>query len=243
VSPSTEARTITCVWCGHVLTDAGSSTRCPRCQLFACPTEDPTKGGTVDPVKARQVKRNRGSTPRKSRLNLTPVGLPVLGLDPGGRYTGVVIRDGDVPLLASTLVRPERTDPTEWARTLPDRVRAEIDGFSPVATAIEGLRAPKGFKGGARASLNPEHVMNAAITLGALAHGFPDALIVPPGGNGSQHYTHYPASLLGRRPKDLLGSSNGAKSRAHEQSAYDIAGRGSQYWQRQKIAQSGPTHE
>lgn len=49
------------------------------------------------------------------------------------------------------------------------------------------------------------------------------AVIIPPGGNGSR--ATYPHVIVGRRPKDLPGDSTGAGTRAHEQSAFDVAGK------------------
>jgi hypothetical protein len=137
----------------------------------------------------------------------------------------VVIRDGDVVLLASTLVRDPDTDPVTWGRQVVREIQAILAVREDMPVAIEGVSDPKGFKNGQRASLNPAWIMRAAVVLGAVSNAWPDAVIVPPGGNGSQHTSHYPACLKGRRPADLPGDGNGAGTRAHEQSAYDVAGK------------------
>lgn len=190
------------------------------------PGEDPTKGGKVDPVAARKSSRNRLSAPRKDRLNPNPVGEPVVGIDPGARYTGVVVRDGDAVLHASTLVRPKDMSGTDWAVMVVAEVQQILKEFPrTIPVAIEGISDPKGFHHGKRAAINPKDIIRAGIVLGALVATWPKAEIVPAGGNGSQHYTHYPASLIGRRPADLPGSTNGAGTRDHEQSAFDVAGK------------------
>lgn len=190
------------------------------------PGEDPTKGGKVDPQKAKKAARNRRNAPRKGRINLKPVGRPIIGVDPGARYTGVVVRDGDAVLHSSTLVRPKDMSATDWAVHVVVGVQEILKGF-PATTpvAVEGVNDPKGFHHGKRAALNPKDIIRAGIVLGAVVATWPTATVVPPGGNGSQHYSTYPDSLIGRRPADLPGSTNGAGTRDHEQSAYDVAGK------------------
>ena len=63
------------------------------------------------------------------------------------------------------------------------------------------------------------------VVLGAVVGTWPDAAIVDPGGNGSQHISHYPPELAGRRPPGLPGSDNKAGTREHTRSAYDVAGK------------------
>lgn len=188
---------------------------------------DETVGGKVDPAKARRAKRNRRGAPRQTPLDPTPVGRPVLGIDPGARYTGVVLRDGDAVLYASTLVRPDSLDPVGWARSVVATIRDVLAAHCPAGTRIgvEGVSTPKGFKGGRRSPIDPGAIVFAAVVLGAVIAAWPDAVVVPPGGNGSQHITHYPPELVGRRPAGLPGSSNNAGTRDHEQSAYDVAGK------------------
>jgi hypothetical protein len=196
------------------------------------PGEDKTKGGKVDPAKAAKSRRNTANAPKQGKLNLVPVGKPVLGVDPGARYTGVVLRDGDAVLHATTLVRDkDMNSGTEWALQVVRQVElihAECGTDTPVA--IEGISDPKGFQHGKQAAINPKDIIRAGIVLGALVQKYPDSHIVKPGNNGSQHYTHYPDVLIGRRPKELPGSSNSAGTRNHEQSAYDVAGKASDFF-------------
>jgi hypothetical protein len=221
---------IGCVWCGagNRKPRGTEQTVCFRCGLDPMPGEDPTKDGKVNPAVARKASRNRLSTPKKDRLDPTPTGFPVIGIDPGARYTGVVVRDGDAVLHASTLVRPQEMNGTDWAVMVVADVQKILRDFPrTIPVAIEGISDPKGFHKGKRAAINPKDIIRAGIVLGALVATWPTAEIVPAGGNGSQHYTHYPSSLIGRRPADLPGSTNGAGTRDHEQSAYDVAGKAS----------------
>ena len=219
-----------CVWCGggcRKNEDNTTPITCPFCKLNPMPGEDATKDGKVDPRVAKKSSRNRKSAPKIGKLSVVGVGRPVVGVDPGARYTGVVIRDGDLVLHASTLVRPkELTSGTEWALV----VVAEIQGILKeypilMPMGIEGISDPKGFQNGKKAAINPKDIIRAGIVLGAVVATWPNSVIVPPGGNGSQHYSHYPSVLIGRRPVTLEGSSQGAGTRNHEQSAYDVAGK------------------
>lgn len=225
-----------CLWCQGALrydSDGSTPANCSHCGLNPMPNEDPTKNGKVNPEQAKKARRNKTQAAKKGKLGLVPVGKPVIGIDPGARYTGVVIRDGDAVLHSSTLVRSqEMSSGTDWALLVVQQVDAIIAaaGIEVLPVGIEGISDPKGFQHGKRAAINPKDIIRAGIVLGALAQRFPDAFIVPPGNNGSQHYSHYPDVLIGRRPAELPGSSNSAGTRNHEQSAYDVAGKASKHF-------------
>jgi hypothetical protein len=218
-----------CIWCGagNRYDEAGNPPpACFACSLNPMPGEDPTKGGKVDPKAAAQSARNKRGSAKSGRLGTQGVGRPVIGVDPGARYTGVVVRDGDAVLLASTLVRPDSVESgTEWALLVVAQLQAIMREF-PVTMpmGVEGISDPKGFQNGKKAAINPKDIIRAGIVLGAVVAMWPQAVIVQPGNNGSKHYSHYPASLIGRRPADLPGDSQSAGTRGHEQSAYDVAG-------------------
>jgi hypothetical protein len=129
-------------------------------------------------------------------------------------------------LYAATLVCPDKTTPVDWSRQVLDEIKVLLATRANLPIAIEGVSDPKGFFRGSRAPINPGHLMRAAIVLGSVVGHFTDAVIIPPGGNGSQTRDSYPDCLVGRRPQGLPGSGNGAKTRGHEQSAYDVAGKG-----------------
>jgi hypothetical protein len=150
-----------------------------------------------------------------------------LGIDPGARYTGVVVRDGDELLSASTIVRPPEIPAVSWALLVPRIIEREVVAAFPsiVAVGIEGISDPKGWQGGKKSPINPKDIIRAGMVLGACAerfHGRYPLVIVPPKKNGSGGF--YPAALTGRRPASLHGAANGAGTRDHERSAWDIAG-------------------
>lgn len=150
----------------------------------------------------------------------------VIGIDPGARYTGVVVRNiaENTILLASTYVKPNDIEIVWWAVNLANRIEREVLSQYPDAKiGIEGISDPRGYSNGKKSPINPKHIIKAGIVLGALAGKFSNAVIVPPGKNGSSR-TPYPDVLNGRRPKDLPGDSKGAGTRNHEKSAYDVAG-------------------
>lgn len=219
-----------CVWCsaGNRLDNLGNPpAKCHNCGLNPMPGEDPTKGGKIDPKSASKSARNKRGSVKTGRLGTEGVGQPVIGVDPGARYTGVVVRDGDAVLHASTLVRPDSVESgTDWALLVVEQIREILKNFpSTIPMGVEGISDPKGFQHGKKAAINPKDIIRAGIVLGAVVANWPKAEIVSPGNNGSKHYSHYPAALIGRRPADLPGSSQGAGTRGHEQSAYDVAGK------------------
>lgn len=157
--------------------------------------------------------------------------VTIIGIDPGAKYTGVVVREGDEVLLASTYVRPEEIPPITWASTLALYIIRDVIWLFPDALiGIEGISDPKGYSRGKLSPINPKYLIRAGITLGVVAGViqtfFPDSnfVVIPPKNNGSRHISMYPECLSGRRPKELPGSNNKAGTRNHEKSAYDVAG-------------------
>lgn len=222
-----------CQWCSGAVrwrrTETGEQVgpdRCPHCALSQPVPLSPAAAPPAPTSAAPREARARRGAPRTAPF--TDVGPVVFGIDPGARYVGLCLRRGDHVLYAETLVRPQpMADPMLWARHVADYTRHVYATVCPPGTlvGIEGVSAPKGFKDGQRASLDPKHIVFTAAVAGGVAIAFPDAAIIAPGGNGSQHLSHYPPSLTGRRPKDLPGSNHGAGTRAHEQSAFDVAGK------------------
>lgn len=219
-----------CTWCGHgirLAADGGIPSRCSNCGLFPAQKSPNAASATEKKPRAKSTTgaKDRRKSPRQIPFDTDLTGNRVIGVDPGARYTGIVIRDGDTPLYSATLVRDKDTAPGVWAREVIVFLRGLLAEWGDMPMGVEGVSDPKGFKGGERAALNPAHIMRAAVVFGAVAAVWPDSVIIPPGGNGSQHESHYPDSMRGRRPKDLPGSNTGAGTRAHEQSAYDVAGK------------------
>jgi hypothetical protein len=154
-----------------------------------------------------------------------PQGQLVIGVDPGARYTGVVVRNGEIVVHSTTLVRPKELDGVTWAKLVVEGVQEILKEFGAIPMGLEGISDPKGFQNGKRAAINPRDIIRTGIVVGAVAVAFPDAQIIAPGKNGSRGKENYPPVLVGRRPKTLPGDSNGAGTRNHEQSAFDVAGK------------------
>lgn len=216
-----------CVWCGtgQRIPPAGTIIDCPSCGLNPMPVQNEKKSNK--PKVAKKPTKSRKNAPKIGKLGTEVLGQPIIGVDPGARYTGVVIRDGDVVLHASTLVRPKTlSSGTDWALIVIAQIEEILNAYpSMIPMGIEGISDPKGFQHGQKAAINPKDIIRAGIVLGAVVARWPHAHIVEPGGNGSQHASHYPKWLIGRRQPELPGSSQNAGTRGHEQSAYDVAGK------------------
>lgn len=213
---ATEFTAVTCIWCRHV---SASVDVCPNCGLHQRPA------GQVSEVtaSAKMSRRNRVKSAAGVELDLTPIGRPVLGIDPGARYVGMCVRDGHAVLWAETFTA-DNSDLTNWILAVLQRIREVREITSPIAMGVESITDPKGFKNGKASPINPGFVARTGAVFGAVVGSWPDVIPVKPGGNGSGHVSRYPAVLVGRRPADLPGASWGVSTRAHEQSAYDVAG-------------------
>lgn len=215
---------VTCRWDGSEVLDP--SQPCPKCNMM--PTKEHINTRVSSNLRKAVVEqaKDRRSVERTTPWSDTPQGTPTIGIDPGAKYTGIVVRDGDVVLHSSTVVNVDDLAPLEYARAVVAFVIKEVVLTNPdYPIGIEGISDPKGYNRGKRAPINPKYVMRMAAVAGALAAAFPNAYTIPPKGNGSQHISQYPEVLKGRRPKDLPGSSTGAGTRSHEQSAFDVAGK------------------
>ena len=146
-----------------------------------------------------------------------------IGIDPGGKYTGLSVASDGECLLSSTLVKPDDVPPITWAVEVAKLVKEVTDLYPEAKIGIEGVTVPNAYNQGKLSLNSPKYIIRTAMVVGALAVQYPDAVIVRPGKNGSQPIDTYPQVLQGRRPKDLPGSNNGAGTRNHERSAWDVA--------------------
>lgn len=208
-----------CKWDGAEITDP--SAPCPQCGL----RQEPLQANK--PKEPTKQAKNRRAVERTTPWSDEPAGKPAIGVDPGARYTGVVVRDGDVVLYSSTIVCPKDIDDSlEFGRLVAKTLRKLVDEHFPgLPMGVEGVSAPKGYNRGAKSPINPKYIMFAAAVAGCVANEFEEAYIIAPGGNGTQHISQYPEALIGRRPKDLPGAVKGVGTRDHEKSAFDVAGK------------------
>lgn len=151
----------------------------------------------------------------------------VIGLDPGGRWSGGVARRGD-DVLAFVVI--ECTAPANGIATMDYArdvsawalARQAEAGDEEVLVGIEALRPPSPHRrgDGEMRNLNPTGLMGTGLVFGHLCTVFPDAVEVPPGGMGSAMLASYPLCLVG--PREKRADSKGILR--HARSAYDIAG-------------------
>jgi hypothetical protein len=150
---------------------------------------------------------------------VTPV---VVGVDPGGRQTGVVVRYGSDCLAADLVTRagPELFPGAAYL----DEVADAIGGLvvyaahtAPAAgwplVAVEGVVHPSGHV----RMINAAGLLGTATVLGAVLAHYPAALIVPPAKHGAGLRQAYPPSLW--PPNDRKGTGRCR----HLRSAWDIA--------------------
>lgn len=118
-----------------------------------------------------------------------------IGIDPGARYTAVLVRSWDTVLLSSTYVRPLDMGAVTWAVTVAGYIAADVLPLYPDApVGVEGISDPTGFKGGKTASINPKSIIRTGIVLGAIAEAFKGRgiVVVPPKKNGAGAEEDYP---------------------------------------------------
>ena len=152
-----------------------------------------------------------------------------LGVDPGAVSTGLALRNGRECLAWHTVKRAD--DETEigpgpiyWAEIL--RHIATFTGAS-VRIAIEGVRPPSPFarERGKKTFASPIHPMALAATFGAIYVTYPDAVVVPPGGNGSGYLASYPEQLVtdAERRHGLNREAGKGSKVSHARSAWDVS--------------------
>lgn len=151
--------------------------------------------------------------------------VPVVGVDPGGRSTGVVTRHADRLLYAATVTRDGTLADylTEVTCTVTKAVACAVTDQAgttdPIVTpivAVEDLNEPTPHLG----LTNVRGLIGAAEVLGAVLHAYPTAVLVPPGRHGSAPLDTYPPALVGARERQGTGKAR------HVRSSWDVAGLG-----------------
>ncbi len=161
----------------------------------------------------------------------------VVGVDPGGRETGLAVVDytlltGKIPtLLASATILRERdgTDlldlgaGREYLVNVLAGVSAACQDFAVDGIAVEGVRRPSWFHKGKAKPTDPSAIMATSAVAGAVigrSWSCP-LVVVDPVGNGMLlPPAQYPEAI---RPKSIAGKDK----RRHERSGYDVAMMGS----------------
>lgn len=149
----------------------------------------------------------------------------MIGIDPGGSFTGVVARPSRErnarPTYAAIVVRGDEATIRLYLLEVLDtieRARAADTGPQAGEIAVENVRPPTGWKASERVPIDPEGLLNTAVVLGAVLGRWPNCHLVEPAGHGSSPLALYPESLIG--PRERLGTGR----RRHARSAWDVAG-------------------
>lgn len=141
----------------------------------------------------------------------------VLGIDPGGKETGVVILNSkDDVVYYHVVQRLGEPNVSAYARRVIAELTRACTPFPGVEllVAVEGVRPPNPHLG----TTNVQGLLDAARVLAAIQAEWPDAIEVPPGGNGSGPINAYPECLRPTR-----GSGKGKDRLRHCRSAFDCA--------------------
>lgn len=141
----------------------------------------------------------------------------ILGVDPGGASSGLVVRRGSELLWHATV-------DGGWRQVL-----EALAGMPPVVgffdvLAIEEVVAPRGFADGKQKPINLPGLLGTAVVAGAVAGwGYTDSglriIWVPPAHNGQGALDSYPDELRPTR-----GQGRGQDGLRHVRSAWDVAG-------------------
>lgn len=149
----------------------------------------------------------------------------MIGIDPGGRSTGIVARPHarhDSPcLFACVIVREDHQEMVDYLLEIFDAIKdAQAADRGPHAgeIAVEDAQAPTGWNAGERAPIDPAGLLGTARILGGIEGRWPNRHLVAPGGHGALPLELYPNLLRG--PREKIGTGR----RRHARSAWDIAG-------------------
>ena len=170
-----------------------------------------------------------------------------VGIDPGARSTGIICRRGRTLVLHEVVERgADETEigpgPIYLASVCDTVARLFCDvgvslmrltgqsGFPRVA--VEGVRRPNPHvnRRNGKATTDPTAIIGTAMVLGAILNGSPDAVIVPPGDNGSGILASYPAGLVtdAERRQGLNRPAGQSATIRHCRSAWDVSIRAEQ---------------
>lgn len=155
--------------------------------------------------------------------------IPVVGVDPGARATGIVLVAADGVVSGVSVENPAGPllpPPVEYVARV---ISAVGDLAAPgVVVAVESVTRPSWHvaKSASRgAAGNPTALLGTAVVLGAVLGAYPTAVLVRPGRNGSGPMGVYPEVLVsvGERRKPGWENRVGGGKLRHQRSAWDVA--------------------
>jgi hypothetical protein len=179
--------------------------------------------------------RQRAGYDLRLRVVNAPVGTMsyVLGIDPGAREVGVVLRKGNT-VLRTRLLNVGRPVGALELRLVCDEIESIIPyPFGPLLIAVESVNAPSPHMNrrpaAASAVINVGALLTTAAMWGALMvwEWPPDCTVmsVPPAGHGSKLLAAYPPELVSKEERNRGGINRvGGGRYRHLRSAWDIAG-------------------
>lgn len=150
-------------------------------------------------------------------------GTVAVGVDPGGRHTGVAVRSGDLCHAQHVFTR-DRDEPLEgYLAATRAAIVAVTNIWSADLVAVEDVNEPTGHLGG----INVRGIlwaaqMLAAVEAAVVASTTASTIRVPPANFGRSPLATYPAELVG--PRETTGAGKGP--RQHARAAWDVAGAG-----------------
>lgn len=162
----------------------------------------------------------------------------VVGVDPGGRDTGIIVRWQDQVIDHLTVHRAEDEAPDHgigpvYLGAIRDGVRAmdRIAGrcgshrSCGVVVAVEAVTVPKGFAGGKKRFVAPKDSIALGMAFAAALTAVDGAVVVPVGGNGYGALCSYPDELVSaaERRHGMNREAPQSSKLRHLRSAWDVA--------------------
>ena len=163
----------------------------------------------------------------------------IVGIDPGARTTGVIIRQGNTLSSKALFTRANSESIEAYAVTTAEWLTEYLGCFPITAIRIEQVVHPKGFnRHGKQRSLNPGHVTDTALVaghiVGYLTPTYKGRITwVAPGGHGSPPSNLLRGSALNTymtkaypqplHPDRITSTCAWTDERRHLRSAWDIS--------------------
>lgn len=162
-----------------------------------------------------------------------------VGVDPGGRATGIVVRRGTELLWWAVLEREGDDDPVRGVGVAARTVEMVLAGIGTALhhagpgahLAVEGVTAPVPHINGKVRIIDPAPTIAAAVVLGGILALHPKAVVVPPNRHGHGLLMAYPPELVtdAERRSGLRREAGQSALVRHARSAWDCAGAGPQH--------------
>lgn len=158
----------------------------------------------------------------------------IVGVDPGGRYVGVVTCRGKDVTAGAVLTRTtggELPD-AEFVLEVLTEIEAQVERAGADTIALEWLTMPRGRDPeGNKTIMNIAGIVGTGIIIGAVLARWPHAVIIKAGDNGGLPDFAYPEAI---RKRVRLGGPTD-----HARSAYDVAQAGTLFMRARRQGGTG----